>query len=379
MASRVLVVGAGFTGAVIAERVASESGHTVVVVDRRDHIAGNAYDHRDAFGVQVHRYGPHIFHTNSADVFDYLSQFTAWRPYEHRVKAMVDDRFVPLPINLTSLELLFGAREAGELAALLQQEFGAETNVPILRMRQSRSPEVRKLSDFLYEKVFLNYSLKHWGRSPEELDPSVSARVPIRLSRDERYFLDRYQGMPTPGYTELVGRILDHPRIEVRLATSYLSAIGDGRFDLVVFTGPIDEYFDRRHGALPYRNIQFDLRSERSVDPVQPAGTLNFPTPAGDHAYTRVTEYRILTGQDDVETTTRSYEFPQPYIRGENEPCYPIPQADNRALFRRYRDDARKLKTVVFAGRLGDYAYYNMDQAVARGLACFEKEIAAKL
>jgi UDP-galactopyranose mutase len=371
----VMVCGAGFTGAVIAERLATQLNKRVLLIDRRNHIGGNAYDQPNEVGVLIHQYGPHIFHTNSERVAQYLSQFTSWIPYEHRVRGWVDGQFIPLPINLTSIEMIFGKDEGRRIAKLLTDEFGTEVKVPILKMRESETRDVRLVADLIYEKVFLHYTMKQWGLRPDELDPSVSARVPVHLSADNRYFQDHFQKMPTEGYTPLFRRMLDHPLIEIRLQTSFGSAIQDEKVGLVVFTGPIDEFFDRRHGPLPYRSLRFEFETHRTSDLLQGVGTENYPTPAHEHPYTRSTEFRFLTSQDDVDATTRVFEYPEAYSPGVNEPYYPIPREENRRLYRKYEDDARSLRSVVFAGRLADYQYYNMDQAVGRALACFEKQL----
>lgn len=371
-----LVVGAGFTGAVIAERIASVLGDRVVLIDRRDHIGGNAYDCENAFGVIIHRYGPHIFHTNAQRVMDYLSRFTGWRRYEHRVRGLIEGQFVPLPFNLTSMELVFGVQEGERLNKLLTDEFGVGVKVPILSMRKSASRDVRRVADFIYEHVFLHYTLKQWGMAPDELDPAVSGRVPVHLSRDERYFQDSFQFMPAEGYRAMFERIVAHPLIEVRTGTRFEDLEGSERFDHVVFTGPIDEFFQHRHGPLPYRSIRFENRTSAALHPVQSATVENYPTPQAEHPFTRSTEYRQLTGQSSIAWTTQAYEFPEPYVVGSNEPYYPIPCEESRVTLRKYRADAEKLSSVTFAGRLADYTYYNMDQAVGRALACFEKEIA---
>lgn len=371
---KILIVGAGFTGAVIAERLASE-GHKVVLIDQRPHIGGNAFDHLDEHGVLVHKYGPHIFHTNATRIVDYLSRFTGWRPYEHRVLGLVQDKWVPLPFNLTSLELVFGEAEGGRIGRLLMDEYGTEVKVPILKMRESASEDIRRIADFIYENVFFHYTAKQWDLAPEQLDPSVSARVPILLSRDDRYFQDSFQAMPDKGYTALFEKMLDHPDIEVRLGERFTGLDGAEGFDRVVYTGPIDEFFGHVHGRLPYRSIRFDLRSTQSSTPIQRATVENYPTPAAQHRFTRSTEFRTLTGQDGIDWTTQAFEYSEAFEEGRNEPYYPIPREENQALYRKYQAEAEKLKTVHFAGRLADYLYYNMDQAVGRALACVEKEI----
>lgn len=373
---KTLIVGAGFTGAVLAERIASQLGDPVVLIDQRAHIGGNAYDCHNEYGVLIHKYGPHIFHTNAPRIVEYLSQFTGWRPYEHRVLGLVNDRFVPLPFNLTAMERVFGAAEGNRLNGLLIDEYGLEVKVPILKMRESASVDVRRIADFLYEKVFYHYTAKQWGLLPEELDPAVSARVPIHLSRDDRYFQDSFQAMPTDGYTALFRRLLAHPGIELRCGVRFQDMAGTETFDRVVFTGPIDEFFGHVHGRLPYRSIRFEHVTTAADQPIQSATVENYPTPAAQHPYTRSTEFRLLTGQDGIGFTTQAFEYAESYEAGKNEPYYPIPREENQAIFRRYAAEAAKLTTVYFAGRLADYSYYNMDQAVGRALSCFEKEIA---
>jgi len=371
-----LIVGAGFTGAVLAERVAARLDHQVLLIDARDHVGGNAFDCRDSAGVLIHRYGPHIFHTNAVKVAAYLSRFTAWRPYQHKVRGWVDGALVPLPFNLTSMEMVFGVAAGARLNKLLTDEYGAGARVPILKMRSSQAAEVRKVADVIYEKVFLHYTLKQWGLRPEELDAAVSARVPVHLSCDERYFQDQFQHMPRDGYAAMFARMLDHPRIERRTGVTFAQVAESERFDRLIFTGPIDEFFDRRHGALPYRSLRFELHTSRAREPIQSVATENFPTPAAQHPFTRSTEFRLITGQSDVDYTTRARDFPEPHVPGVNEPYYPVPCEESSNLFRRYAADAARLKSVLFAGRLADYQYYDMDQAVGRALALFEKTIA---
>ena len=372
-----LVVGAGFCGAVIAERIASQLGQRVLLIDRRDHTGGNAYDDYDPSGVLTHRYGPHIFHTNSVKVVNYLSAFTEWQPYEHRVRGFVDGQFVPLPVNFTSIELMFGAQEGTRLNKLLADEFSTGVKVPILKMRHSPLQEVRKIAGLIYEKVFLHYNMKQWGMPPEELDPEVSGRVPIHLSYDDRYFQDNFQHMPREGYTPLFRQMLSHPLIEIRTGVSFQDVTATEKFNRVVFTGPIDEFFGYAHGRLPYRSIRFDWRTTQSETPIQCSTVENYPTPESQHPFTRSTEFRLLTGQNGIGWTTQAFEYPEAYAPGINEPFYPIPREENRAIFRKYEQEALRLKHVVFAGRLADYNYYNMDQAVARALSCFEKHMAA--
>lgn len=368
-----LIVGAGFTGSVLARQIATELNQKVVVIDQRDHIAGNAYDYLDDDGVLVHKYGPHIFHTNSEKVWKYLSQFTEWRPYFHRVVGMVEGNEVPVPFNLNSIEACFPPYLADRLTRQLVETFGFGKKVPILKLREAGGEDLQFLADYVYEHVFKHYTMKQWGLTPEQLDPGVTARVPVFVSRDNRYFQDHYQAMPTQGYTAMFQNILDHELIDVRLSTG-LRDVKDQFADArIIFTGPIDEFFDYEYGALPYRSLRFRQVKVPTSDLVQPAGTVNYPN---EFDFTRITELKHLTGQH-TPTGLLLEEYPQAYEVGKNDPYYPIPNDDTAELLKPYQERARALAGKVwFAGRLGDYAYYNMDQACARALALFEKQIA---
>ena len=366
-----LIVGAGFSGCVLAERIATQLGQKVLIVERRDHIGGNAYDYYDEHGILVHKYGPHIFHTNSKKVWDYLSQFTEWRPYYHRVLAVVDGKKVPIPFNLNSLYALFPPRHAEKLEELLIKHYGFGVKIPILKLRENVEGELRFLADYIYEKVFYGYTLKQWGLKPEELDPSVTGRVPVYISRDDRYFQDRYQAMPKHGYTALFQRMLSNPNIKVLLNTDYREIAGEVRFNRMIYTGPIDEFFDYMHGPLPYRSLRFKLVT-LVEEWHQEGGTVNYPN---EYDFTRITEQKHLTGQR-LPWTTLVMEYPEQYEPGRNEPYYPIPREENRERYALYEKEARKLMgSVLFAGRLADYKYYNMDQAAARALKLFEEYV----
>jgi UDP-galactopyranose mutase len=366
-----LIVGAGFTGAVLAERIARELDQSALVIDRRDHIGGNAYDSEEN-GLLVHRYGPHIFHTNSERVWTYLSNFTAWRPYYHHVLGVVDGRQVPIPFNINSILALFPPRMADRLCEALIKRYGFGQKVPILKLRAEDDPDLRFIADYVYTRVFEGYTLKQWGMRPEDLSPGVTARAPVFVSRDDRYFQDRYQAMPRDGYTALFERLLDHPRITVELNVEYRDALSAGRYDHTVFTGPIDEFFDYAHGPLPYRSLRFERRIAACRDGLA-VGTVNIPN---EFDFTRITDQRYLSGDLDAVPLLTT-EYPEPYKVGVNEPYYPIPSDTTSLLLDRYTRDADELNgSVFFAGRLGDYAYYNMDQACARALALFEKQIA---
>ncbi len=367
-----LIVGAGFTGCTLAERIATQLGQKVLLVDRRNHIGGNAYDHYNEHGVQVHKYGPHIFHTNSKKVWDYLSAFTEWRPYFHEVLGVVDGKKVPVPFNLNSLAALMPAGYAAKLETLLVENFGLGTKVPILKLRETSNPDLRFLANFIYKNVFEGYTLKQWECRPEELDASVTGRVPVFISRDDRYFQDTYQAMPRLGYTALFQKQIEHPNIQVLLQADYRNIINDVKFSRMIFTGPINTFFSNIHGPLPYRSLRFEFRT-LDTERHQQVGTVNYPN---EYDFTRITEQKYLTGQT-LPKTTLVTEYPQAHVEEVTEPYYPIPRPDNRLLFERYEAEAGKLNgSVVFAGRLADYKYYNMDQAVARALKVFQDDVA---
>ncbi len=367
-----LIVGAGFTGATLAERLAS-LGKKVLVVDRRDHIGGNAYDEYDPYGVLIHRYGPHIFHTNSQKVWSYLSRFTEWRPYYHRVCAVVEGKKIPLPFSLASLRTIFSPRLADKLEEKLITYYGYGVRVPILKLREAEDPDLRFLADYVYRHVFEGYTLKHWNLKPEELSPAVTARVPVLVSYETRYFQDTYQAMPKEGYTALFRQMLSHTNIKVLLKAAWHELEGEVRFDRLIFTGPIDEFFSYLYDPLPYRSLRFRLE-HHFCSYVYDVGQVNYPN---EHSYTRVTEFKHLTGQDYLPHTTLAYEYSEAYEPGKNEPYYPIPREESEEGLRLYLEEAKKLKTVFFAGRLGDYRYYNMDQAVARALKLCEEVVRA--
>jgi UDP-galactopyranose mutase len=355
-----LIVGAGFCGSVLAERLARGSHKRVLLVDRRAHIAGNAYDHYDDAGVLVHKYGPHIFHTNSRDVFEYLSRFTEWRPYQHRVRVSLDGQIVPFPINLDTLNQLYGTA----LTAFDVEAFLAARAEPRETIRTSEDVMISKIGRELYEKFFRNYTRKQWGLDPCELDAQVTSRIPIRTNRDDRYFTDVYQAMPAAGYTHMFERMLDHPNIKIMLNTDFREIEDTIPYQELIYTGPIDEFFEHQLGRLPYRSLQFQ-HATVDAEQVQPVAVINYPN---DHLYTRVTEFKHLTGQRHPKTSV-VYEYPQP----DGDPYYPIPQQANLDLYRRYQELAQTRHGVHFAGRLGTYKYYNMDQVTAQALTLYAK------
>lgn len=369
-----LVVGAGFTGATLAERLASQLGLRVLVIDRRSHIAGNAYDGVDTSGLRLHRYGAHIFHTSSDTVWDYLSGFTGWRAYEHRVLGVIDDKLVPIPFNLTSLHALFPSREAARLEERLVELVGMETKVPVLRLLEHPDPELAELGDYVYRNVFMNYTAKQWGMLPEQLDRTVTGRVPIHVSYDDRYFQDRHQAMPSAGYLALFERMLDHPNIDVELGVDLETVSGSVDARQTIFTGPIDDLFGACYGHLPYRSLRFE-HEICDVERALPAAVVNHPNAEG---FTRVLEHKWLTGETGPNTVLTT-EWPQEHVPGRTEPFYPVPNEANRALHERYKTlAAEEQPDVVFAGRLADYRYYDMDQAVLRALLLF-RELAGQL
>ncbi len=358
----VLVVGAGFAGSVMAERLASQSNKRVMLIDRRPHIGGNAYDRPDAAGVLIHQYGPHIFHTNAQQIFDYLSRFTDWRPYEHRVLASVDGQLVPMPINRTTLNALYGLslRSDEEAEAFLKSR--AE---PVEIVRTSKDVVISAIGTELYKTFFEGYTRKQWGLDPSELDKSVTSRVPTRTSVDDRYFQDAFQAMPLKGYTRMFENMLDHPNIDVKLNVDFEDVRGDVAYDRLVFTGPVDEYYDHRFGELPYRSLKFKHETLNQAW-FQPVATVNYPSE--EVPYTRITEFKHLTGQAHAKTSI-VYEYPS----ATGDPYYPIPRAENQALYKRYEALTLRRPDTTFVGRLATYKYYNMDQVVGQALATWRK------
>lgn len=359
-----LIVGAGFAGSVLAERLASQHGARVLLIDRRPHVGGNAYDEPNDAGILYHKYGPHIFHTNSQQVVDYLSKFTKWRPYEHRVRAFVRGKLVPIPINRTTLNLLFeaGLQTDEDAAAYLSKR--AE---PIDEINTSEDVVINAVGRELYELFFRGYTRKQWGLDPSELDKQVTSRIPTRTNEDDRYFGDTFQAMPLHGYTAMFETMLDHPLIEKRLGTDFgvLKERAHEIAEHIIFTGPVDEYFDHCFGKLPYRSLRFDHQTFEQ-EWFQPVAVVNYP--CEEVPFTRISEYKHLTGQTSDRTTV-TYEYPS----AEGDPYYPIPRAENQALYKRYEALADAAQDVTFVGRLATYRYYNMDQIVGQALATFRR------
>jgi UDP-galactopyranose mutase len=379
----VWVAGAGYAGAVAA-RALAEKGKKILVLERRDHIGGNAYDCLDEAGVLIHKYGPHIFHTNDKKAFEFLSRFTQWRRYQHRVIANLprdnpeavpagkktDGRFFfPVPFNLDSLKNAFGEAEGKRLGQKLLDAYPAHGQVTILELRQNPDPEISAIADYVYEHVFVHYTMKQWGQTPEEIDPATTARVPVRLSRDDRYFQDAYQGMPAQGYTKMFERMLDHPNIEVRLNTDARPALKEFQGP-IIYTGQVDELFDYQYGPLPYRTLDFQFET-LPQDVFQSHGTVNYTV---DQDYTRITEFKHLTGQKLPGVTTIVKEYSRPYTGAEGEtPYYAIINPENNALYAKYKAEADKKPQIHLLGRLAEYKYYNMDAIAARALELAER------
>jgi len=355
-----LIVGAGFAGSVVAERLASQAGKKILLIDKRNHIGGNTYDHYDEHGILIHKYGPHIFHTNAKHVFDHLSQFTKWHWYEHEVLARVDGQFVPIPINLNTINKLYGLNlNSDEMEAFL-----ASKAEKLDQIKTSEDVVLSKVGRELYEKFFKGYTKKQWGLDPSELDAAVTARIPTRTNRDNRYFTDTYQAMPEGGYTKMFEQMISHPNIHLMLNADFKEVQNAISYKKLIYTGPIDSYFDYCYGKLPYRSIEFKFETlEKEL--IQPTATINYPEV---HPYTRSTEFKYLTGQTHHKTTV-VYEYPQ----AEGDPYYPIPRRENALLYKQYENLAATIRDVYFTGRLGTYKYYNMDQVVAQSLTLFKK------
>ena len=359
------VVGAGFAGSVIAERLARGAGKKVLICDKRPHIAGNAYDCYNDDGILIHKYGPHIFHTNPNEIFDYLSRFTAWRPYEHRVRASVDGMTVPIPINLNTINQLYGMK----LTSFEARDFFANLAEKRDKIETSEDVVVSKVGRELYEKFFRGYTRKQWGLDPSELDSSVIARVPVRTNCDDRYFEDTYQAMPLHGFTRLFENMLDHPNIKILLNTDYREVIDEIRYREMVYTGPIDEFFDYKFGKLPYRSLQFKHETKHCAV-YQDAPVVNYPN---GQPYTRITEFKYLTGQQHEKTSIVA-EYPC----DEGDPYYPVPRKQNAALYAQYKALADATPGVHFVGRLATYKYFNMDQVTGQALRTYAKIIGSR-
>jgi UDP-galactopyranose mutase len=353
-----VIVGAGFAGCVLAERIANELNKKVLIIEKRNHIGGNAYDCYNEDGILVHKYGPHIFHTNNKIVWDYLSQFTEWYHYQHRVLAYVDGQTVPMPINLDTINKLYNTNfTPDELNKFFEKVRDKKEDI-----LNSEDMVISKVGKDLYEKFFKGYTKKQWDLYPYELEPEVTARVPIRTNRDDRYFTDKYQGMPKYGYIKMFENMLNNKNIHIMLNTDYKEVIDSIEYEKLIYTGPIDYYFDYKYGKLPYRSLNFEFET-LDCEKYQEVGTVNYPN---DYDFTRITEFKHLTGQKHYKTT-----IVREYSSAEGEPYYPIPQKKNIEQYKLYEEEANKLNNVFFIGRLANYKYYNMDKVVEEALNLF--------
>jgi len=371
MKVKYLIVGSGLAGSVLAERIANVLKKEVLILEKRNHIGGNVYDFKDENGILIHKYGPHAFHTNNKKVWDYLSQFTEWYPYFHKVLAVIDGIKVPLPFNLNSIYKVFSPKLAEQLEDKLISKYGYNKKIPILELKKEEDPSLKFLAQYIYEKVFLGYTLKQWGVSPDEIDPSVTARVPVYISRDDRYFQDKYQGIPKDGYTKMIERMLDHPKIRIEIETDFFKIRDKIKYDFLIYTGPIDEFFDFKYGRLPYRSLYFDF-GNYPIETFQEVAQVNYPE---NYDFTRITEFKHFLPFRKSRNTTIAFEYPCEYIPKENEPYYPVPNESTKVIYNKYERLAESISNTIFIGRLAEYKYYNMDQIVARALEIFYNKL----
>lgn len=373
-----LIVGAGFAGAVMAERIVAVLGKSVHIVEKRDHVGGNCFDTIDANGIRIHQYGPHLFHTDNKTVIDYLSAFTDWEPYEHEVLASVEGKEVPIPFNLNSIDILFPEAKAQTLESKLIERYGYDHKVPILELQKTEDTDLKELSNYIYENIFLNYTIKQWGMKPEEIDLNVTARVPVHISRDNRYFQDTYQQLPKEGYTALFDKLLSNPLITLSLDTAFQEEIKivNGQIyyqnkpfgGKVIFTGMIDELFNECFGSLDYRSLRLDFESIPK-EWYQEKSVVNYPN---DYNFTRITEFKHIHPASTKNTIILK-EYPQPYIRGENLPYYPLFTPKDQKKYEKYASEAKKIDNLIVVGRLAEYHYYDMDDIISRALELFEE------
>jgi len=378
-----IIVGAGIAGCVMAERLSNSQNKKILIIEKRDHIGGNCYDYVNPDGIIIHKYGPHLFHTRHEDVWEYLSKFTEWHPYRHKVLGYIDGKLVPVPFNLDSLKELFPPKESALIEKKLIDAYGLESRIPVVRLKESTDADLNKIGRYVYERVFYNYTVKQWGMPPEMLDPQVISRVPIYISYNSAYFSDPHQAVPLKGYTHMFNAMLDNPLITVRLNTDYHDVLkydaGKNiiRFEgtdfpgKLIFTGRIDEFFDYKQGELPYRSLHFDLE-EHVCDFFQPAGVVNYPN---DNDYTRITEFKHFCSTDKKDATVIAKEYPRAYDRKNDKsiPYYPIPREENAKQYEIYANIAEKVKDIFFIGRLAEYRYYNMDEVVKMGLELYQE------
>ncbi len=362
-----LIVGCGLSGIVMANRIANELDQEVLIIDSKDHIGGTCFDYKDVNGITVHKYGPHIFRTNSERIWHLLSKYTDWYPFMHRVLGIIDGIEVPIPFNLNSLYKVFPPQKAKELEIKLIKEFGFNKKIPILELRKTEDRDLNFLAEYIYNKVFLGYTLKQWGFTPEQLDPSVTGSVPVYISKDDRYFQEKYQGIPSEGYTKMFEKMLDHPKIKVLLNTDYSKAKDTINYERLFYTGAIEEFFNYKFGKLPYRSLDLQFRTY-DTNRFQNAAVVNYPE---NYDFTRITEYKYFLNEKS-EKTVLSFEYPQDFEEGKNDRIYPILNKENQAIYDRYLEEAKKLPNVYFLGRLGAYRYYDMNRTIAGALELFD-------
>ncbi len=372
-----IIVGAGISGAVLAERIATQLDKKVLLIDRRDHIGGNCYDERNESNILIHKYGPHLFHTNNKEVVDYLSNFTEWEVYNHKVLAYIDGKTMSIPFNFNTIYDAFPPQLAQKLEQKLLETYEYNSKIPILELKKSTDKDLQFLADYIYEKIFVNYTAKQWGMKPEEMDGAVTARVPVFIGRDDRYFNDTYQQLPKNGYTALFRKMVNHPNIKLMLNTDYreICKLKDGHFFLfgakfegkVIYTGQIDELFDFKFGELPYRSVHMEFET-LPQEIYQEAATVNYPN---QYDFTRITEFKLIH-PTDTKNTTILKEYPQPHVQGKTTPYYPIFTEENQKSFDLYMQYAKTIKNLIPVGRLAEYKYYDMDDAVENALSIFE-------
>ena len=373
-----IVIGAGIAGSTVARQLAEKKGHKVLVVEKRDHIGGNCYDRPDAYGILVHEYGPHIFHTNMEDVFAYLSGFTEWILYEngHQVVANVDGRLIPVPFNLNTLHMIYDKETADVLEKKLKDTYGEGSRVPIMKLREDPDEQIQAIAQYVYENVFLKYTMKQWGQTPEEISPEVTGRVPVLISYDNRYFQDKYQGVPKHGFLAMFHRMLDHENITVRTGTDAKELLEFREQEIcfegqpfkgnVIFTGALDELYDCKYGRLPYRSLEFAFEHLEQEDFQDGHSVVNYTV---SEDFTRITEFKYLTRQEDTNGTTIVREYPFAYTGAEGEiPYYAIMNPENEALYRKYEKLARQHANLYLLGRLAEYKYYNIDEKKKKAL-----------
>lgn len=375
-----IIIGAGFAGSVIAERIATKLNKKMLIIEKRDHIGGNCYDEKDENNILIHKYGPHLFHTNDKEVFDYLSNFTEWEIYNHKVLAYIDGKEIPIPFNFNSLYEVFPNSLAKKLEEKLLNNFEYNSKISILELKKSKDKDLQFLANFIYEKIFLHYTIKQWGIRPEEINLNVTSRVPIFIGKDNRYFTDKYQVVPKNGYTKLFKNMLNNKNIKLMLNTDFKDVlkVTENGFKLfgnkfkgkVIFTGKIDELFNYKFGELPYRSVKMKFETiEKEF--FQKTATINYPN---NYDFTRITEFKHIHPVYSKKTTILK-EYPQEYKRGKNIPYYPIFTNENQRKYNKYLDYSKQWKNLILVGRLAEYKYYDMDDIVKRALEVFEKEI----